>query len=87
MSDSTSATLTRHAADRLHQTHGTVGRPAVVASAKDEHGNMVLVYADGCLARRVPVFTSAMSNDWKWEAMEGPDYDALFVRDTVQADD
>lgn len=87
MPDSTSATLARHAADRLHQTHGTVGRPAVVATTQDEHGNMVLVYADGCLARRVPVAFDDNTNGWQWEALEGPDYDALFVRDTVQADD
>lgn len=87
MPDTTSATLARHAADRLHQTHGTVGRPAVVATTQDEHGNMVLVYADGCLARRVPVFTSAMSNDWKWEALEGPDYDRLFCVTEARADD
>ncbi len=87
MPDTTSATLARHAADRLYRTHGTVGRPSVVASAKDEHGNMVLVYADGCLARRVPAAFDSGDNGWQWEAMEGPDYDRLFVRETGAADD
>ncbi len=74
--------LRRQAADRLHQTHGTVGRPAVVATTRDEHGNIVIVYADGCLARRV----LDAHADWQWEAMDGPDYDALFVTE-ARADD
>ena len=93
MPDTTTATLTRHAADTLRRAFGTAGRPAVVGFTKDEHGNMVLVYADGCLARRVPCFQSdptlqlSLTNGWQWEAMEGPSYDALFVRETGAADD
>ena len=87
MPEHTTATLTRHAADNLHRAFGTAGRPAVVGFTKDENGNMVLVYADGCLARRVPDFSRAHTSDWKWEAMEGPSYDALFVRETGAADD
>ena len=82
MPDTTSATLARHAADRLHQTHGTAGRPAVVGFTKDENGNMVIVYADGCMARRV-----LTAYDWQWVSMVGPSYDALFVRETGAADD
>lgn len=89
MPDTTSATLARHAADRLYQTHGTVGRPAVVATTQDEHGNMVLVYADGCLARRVPhvLDDAPFANGWQWVAMEGPDYDRLFCVAEARADD
>ena len=87
MPDTTTATLARHAADRLHRTFGTSGRPSVVATTQDEHGNMVIVYADGCLARRVPTAYDSGVNDWRWVAMEGPSYDALFVRETGAADD
>lgn len=87
MPEHTTATLTRHAADNLHRAFGTAGRPAVVGFTKDENGNMVIVYADGCLARRVPTAYDSGVNDWRWVAMEGPSYDALFTRETGAADD
>lgn len=83
MPDTTSATLARHAADRLHQTHGTVGRPKFLGVTQMKDGAVWAAWDDGSLAERR---YEGARGKLTWVPIPSPDYDALFVTE-ARADD
>ena len=76
--------LTGLAADRLHQTHGTAGRPKFLGVTQMKDGSVWAAWDDGSLAERRYEGARGIIS---WVPLPSPDYDRLFVRETGAAHD